>query len=83
MRIHDFVSLLCVQSGPFQVEAIKKLNELLTSVCCPQKQTGKYKHDLEAKLIIPAQRKHSLEGNHNRDLGYVNQFKKHRLDPKF
>ena len=64
-------------------DGFKKLNELLTSVCCPLKQTGKYEHDLEAKLIIPAQRKHSLEGNHNRDLGYVNQFKKHRLDPKF
>ena len=53
-------------------DGFKKLNELLTSVCCPQKQTGKYKHDLEAKLIIPAQRKHSLEENHIRDLGLKN-----------
>ena len=64
-------SFLCVQSGPFHFKAtdFKKLNELLTSVCCPSTQADKYEHDLEAKLITPAGRKHLLEGNQIRDLG--------------
>ena len=45
------------------------MNELLTSVCCPSTQADKYEHDLEAKLITPAERKHLLEGNQIRDLG--------------
>ena len=62
---------MCVKSGPFHFEAmdLKKLNELLTSVCCPSTQAEKYEHDLEEKLITPAERKHLLEGNQIRDLG--------------
>ena len=68
MRIDGFFFLVGSKwAFSFGGDGFKKLNELLTSVCCPPIQAEKYEHDLEAKLIIPAQRKQLLKGNHLRD----------------
>ena len=65
-----FFFLVCSKwAFSFGGDGFKKLNELLTSVCCPSTQAEKYEHDLEEKLITPAERKHLLEGNQIRDLG--------------
>ena len=68
MRIDGFFFLVGSKwAFSFGGDGFKKLNELLTSVCCPPTQAEKYEHDLEAKLIILAQRKQLLKGNHLRD----------------